>query len=144
MAGTLPPLFTITPDDHAGYIAVSLYTFVVLMVCLVVTRVFTRWYVVRYIKMDDILLSLAAVRATPLPTSSLCMLTQISITVYGHHPECPCADGPQTWLGSSGTTRLCQRLRFIPEGRSPDPIFILASPDLPSTNMPRKYSSLLL
>jgi hypothetical protein len=72
MAGTLPPLFTITSDDHAGYIAVSLYTFMVLMVCLVVTRVFTRWYVVRYIKLDDALLSLAAVRSTPLRTSSLC------------------------------------------------------------------------
>lgn len=65
MAGTLPPLFIITPDDHAGYVAVASYTFLVLMVFLVVTRVFTRWYVVRQIKTDDGILSVAAVRTYP-------------------------------------------------------------------------------
>jgi hypothetical protein len=61
MAGTLPPLFAITEDDHAGYVAVASYTFLVLMGCLVATRVFTRWYVVRYIKFDDAVLTVAAV-----------------------------------------------------------------------------------
>jgi hypothetical protein len=61
MAGTLPPLFNITPDDHAGYVAVASYTFLVLMVCLVLTRLFTRWYVVRYVKFDDGVLTVAAV-----------------------------------------------------------------------------------
>jgi hypothetical protein len=61
MAGTLPPLFTITPDDHAGYVAVASYTFLVLMVCLVATRIFTRWWVVRYVKFDDGVLTAAAV-----------------------------------------------------------------------------------
>lgn len=60
-AGVLPPFFIITPDDHAGYIAVASYTFLVLMLCLVTTRVFTRWYIVRYLKVDDAILSIAAV-----------------------------------------------------------------------------------
>lgn len=63
MAGTLPPLFAITEDDHAGYVAVASYTFLVLMCCLVATRVFTRWYIVRYIKFDDAVLIVAAVRS---------------------------------------------------------------------------------
>jgi hypothetical protein len=61
MSGQLPPLFAITPDDHAGYVAVANYTFLVLMLCLVATRVFTRWYVVRFIKFDDAVLTGAAV-----------------------------------------------------------------------------------
>jgi hypothetical protein len=61
MAGTVPPLFAITDDDHAGYVAVADYTFLLLMVFLVATRIFTRWYIVRYIKADDALLFLAAV-----------------------------------------------------------------------------------
>jgi hypothetical protein len=62
MSGTLPPLFTISDNDHAGYVAVTLYTLLVLMVLLVTTRVFTRWYVVKSIKLDDVFLILAAVR----------------------------------------------------------------------------------
>jgi hypothetical protein len=62
MAGTLPPLFTISDDDHGGYVAVAAYTLLVLMVVLVATRVFTRWYVVKFIKADDVLLTFAAVR----------------------------------------------------------------------------------
>ncbi|KAE9381148.1 hypothetical protein N431DRAFT_424762 [Stipitochalara longipes BDJ] len=61
MSGTLPPLFIITDVDHGGYIAVTLYTLLVLMVLLVTTRVFTRWYVVSSIKLDDVFLMLAAV-----------------------------------------------------------------------------------
>ena len=62
MAGALPPLFTITDDDHGGYVAVTLYTLLVLTVLLVATRVFTRWYVGKTIKIDDILLMVATVR----------------------------------------------------------------------------------
>jgi hypothetical protein len=62
MSGTLPPLFTISNNDHSGYVAVTLYTLLVLMVLLVATRVFTRWYVVKSIKLDDVFLILAAVR----------------------------------------------------------------------------------
>lgn len=62
MAGTLPPLFTITSDDHGGYVAVAAYILVVMMLLLVATRVFTRWYVVQYIKADDVLLIISAVR----------------------------------------------------------------------------------
>jgi hypothetical protein len=62
MSGTLPPLFTITDHDHGGYVAVTLYTLLVLMVLLVSTRVFTRWYVVKSIKLDDVFLILATVR----------------------------------------------------------------------------------
>ncbi|PMD40203.1 hypothetical protein L207DRAFT_511746 [Hyaloscypha variabilis F] len=61
MSGTLPPLFIITDNDHGGYVAVTLYTLLVLMVLLVTTRVFTRWYVVKTIKLDDVFLMLAAV-----------------------------------------------------------------------------------
>lgn len=61
MAGTLPPLFAITDDDHGGYAAVVAYTLLVLMLGVTGTRVFTRWYVVRSIKFDDYLLLAAAV-----------------------------------------------------------------------------------
>jgi len=64
MAGTLPPLFAITEDDHGGYVCVANYTLLILMVLLVVTRVFTRWYVVKFIKSDDVLLMVAAFLAT--------------------------------------------------------------------------------
>jgi hypothetical protein len=70
MSGTLPPLFIITDDDHGGYVAVTLYTLLVLMVLLVATRVFSRWYVVKSIKFDDILLMGAAVRTLLFLTST--------------------------------------------------------------------------
>ena len=54
-------MFVISDNDHGGYVAVASYTFVVLMVLLVLTRVFTRWYVVKVVKADDILLIIAAV-----------------------------------------------------------------------------------
>lgn len=60
-AGTLPPLFAITNDDHGGYVCVAAYTLLILMILLVTTRVFTRWYVVKFVKADDILLMVAAV-----------------------------------------------------------------------------------
>ena len=60
-AGALPPLFQITEDDHGGYIAVSVYTLLILMILLVTARVFTRWYIVKFIKADDVLLMVAAV-----------------------------------------------------------------------------------
>ena len=61
MAGTLPPLFDITDEDHGGYVAVSVYTLLVLMLFVVVTRLFTRWYIGRVIHFDDILLGVSAV-----------------------------------------------------------------------------------
>ena len=67
MAGTLPPLFAISNDDHSGYVAVTLYTLVALMVLLVATRVFTRWYIVRSVKLEDLLLIVAAVRHQSYP-----------------------------------------------------------------------------
>jgi hypothetical protein len=77
MSGTLPPLFIITDDDHGGYVAVTLYTLLVLMVLLVTTRVFTRWYVVKTIKLDDVFLMLAAVRnQSPFPRSANCSGTK--------------------------------------------------------------------
>ena len=75
MSGQLPPLFAITPDDHAGYVAVASYTFLVLMICLVATRVFTRWYVVRFIKFDDAVLTGAAVSLNFLVPASVRMLS---------------------------------------------------------------------
>lgn len=63
MSGTLPPLFVITDEDHGGYVCVVLYTFLILTVLLVIIRVFTRWYVVKVIKPDDVLISAAAVCA---------------------------------------------------------------------------------
>jgi hypothetical protein len=72
MSGTLPPLFTVSDNDHGGYVAVTLYTLLILMVLLVTTRVFTRWYVVKSIKLDDVFLILAAVRNQSL--YSLCKL----------------------------------------------------------------------
>ena len=67
MSGVYEPFFVITDEDHAGYIAVASYIFLVLMLFLVATRVCTRWYVVRYIKFDDVILVGAAVRVPPTP-----------------------------------------------------------------------------
>ena len=61
----LPPLFEITDEDHGGYVCVALYTLLILMVVTVVARIFTRWYIVRFVKTDDVLLVLAMVRFPP-------------------------------------------------------------------------------
>lgn len=63
-AGALPPLFQITDNDHSGYVCVAVYTLLTLMILLVATRVFTRWYVLKFIKSDDFSLMIAAVRTT--------------------------------------------------------------------------------
>ncbi|KAJ5281290.1 hypothetical protein N7478_006662 [Penicillium angulare] len=60
MAGTLPPLFEISDEDHGGYVAVAVYTLLVLSIFIVVTRLFTRWYIGRVIHSDDILLGASA------------------------------------------------------------------------------------
>ncbi|KAJ6153696.1 hypothetical protein N7470_006655 [Penicillium chermesinum] len=59
MAGTLPPLFEITEDDHAGYAAVTAYTLLALTIVVVVTRLAARWFIGRIIYSDDILLGMA-------------------------------------------------------------------------------------
>ncbi|GFF45087.1 hypothetical protein IFM46972_07709 [Aspergillus udagawae] len=57
MAGTLPPLFPISDDDHSGYVAVTVYTLLSLTVATVFVRLFTRWYIARAVYSDDILLA---------------------------------------------------------------------------------------
>jgi hypothetical protein len=61
MAGTQPPFFTINDNDHGGYVAVAVYTFLSLMVVTVAARLVSRWYIARVIQVDDILLGIAAV-----------------------------------------------------------------------------------
>jgi hypothetical protein len=67
MAGTQPPFFPISEDDHGGYVAVAVYTFLTLMVVTVAARLTSRWYIGRVIQIDDILLAIAAVGRTYLP-----------------------------------------------------------------------------
>jgi hypothetical protein len=95
MSGTLPPLFTITSDDHSGYVAVTLYTLLVLMVLLVTTRAFTRWYVIKSIKLDDVFLILAAVRnQSPYTRSANCSKTKtLAFAGSGGSAECFCSAG---------------------------------------------------
>ena len=88
MSGTLPPLFTITDDDHGGYVAVTLYTLLVLMVLLVTTRVFTRWYVVKTIKLDDVFLMLATVRQSSHPFGNAQGLRHLPGAGPGDSAEC--------------------------------------------------------
>ncbi|RHZ70311.1 hypothetical protein CDV55_106498 [Aspergillus turcosus] len=57
MAGTLPPLFPISDEDHSGYVAVTVYTLLSLTVATVLVRLFTRWYIARVVYTDDILLA---------------------------------------------------------------------------------------
>ncbi|PKX91159.1 uncharacterized protein P174DRAFT_463296 [Aspergillus novofumigatus IBT 16806] len=57
MAGTLPPLFPISDEDHSGYVAVTVYTLLSLTVTTVFVRLFTRWYIARAVYSDDILLA---------------------------------------------------------------------------------------
>ncbi|KAF4160434.1 hypothetical protein CNMCM6069_008784 [Aspergillus lentulus] len=57
MAGTLPPLFPISDEDHGGYVAVTVYTLLSLTVATVFVRLFTRWYIARAVYSDDILLA---------------------------------------------------------------------------------------
>lgn len=61
-AGTLPPLFVITDTDHGGYVCVVLYSILILMLLLVATRIYTRYYVLKLFRIDDYFLILAAVR----------------------------------------------------------------------------------
>lgn len=61
MAGTQPPLFTISDNDHGGYVAVAVYTFLSLMLVTVAARLVSRWYIARVTQVDDILLGTAAV-----------------------------------------------------------------------------------
>ena len=61
MAGTLPPLFPISAEDHSGYVAVTVYTLLSLTVATVLVRLFTRWYIARVVYTDDILLAGATV-----------------------------------------------------------------------------------
>jgi hypothetical protein len=64
-AGSLPPLFAITDSDHGGYVLVVVYTMLILMLLVVATRIYTRWYVVKFFRADDVLLAAAAVRPSP-------------------------------------------------------------------------------
>ncbi|KAJ5939531.1 hypothetical protein N7466_002665 [Penicillium verhagenii] len=59
MAGTLPPFFEISDEDHGGYVAVTVYTLLSLTICVVLTRLFSRWYIGRVLHADDILLAAA-------------------------------------------------------------------------------------
>ncbi|KAJ5660053.1 hypothetical protein N7507_006504 [Penicillium longicatenatum] len=59
MAGTLPPLFEISDEDHGGYAAVTVYTLLALTIVVVLTRLFSRWYIGRVIHSDDVLLAAA-------------------------------------------------------------------------------------
>lgn len=61
MAGTLPPLFEITADDHGGYGAVAVYTLLALTIVIVSTRLSTRWFIGRVVHPDDILLGISLV-----------------------------------------------------------------------------------
>lgn len=61
MAGTLPPLFEITADDHGGYSAVAVYTLLALTIVIVSTRLSTRWFIGRVVHPDDILLGISLV-----------------------------------------------------------------------------------
>ncbi|KAJ5802476.1 uncharacterized protein N7503_004926 [Penicillium pulvis] len=64
MAGTLPPLFEISDEDHGGYAAVTVYTLLALTIVVVLTRLFSRWYIGRVIHSDDILLAAATLSGT--------------------------------------------------------------------------------
>jgi hypothetical protein len=55
-AGTLPPIFPITDEDHGGYTAVSLYTLLALSVFVVATRLSARYYIGKVVQIDDYLL----------------------------------------------------------------------------------------
>ncbi|KAJ5637627.1 hypothetical protein N7490_007506 [Penicillium lividum] len=72
MAGTLPPLFEISDDDHGGYAAVTVYTLLALTIVVVLTRLFSRWYIGRVIHLDDILLAAATVSLLYLMEYSSC------------------------------------------------------------------------
>lgn len=63
-AGTLPPIFPITDDDHGGYAAVSLYTLLALSVFVVATRLSARYYIGKVVQIDDYLLGFGTVSGT--------------------------------------------------------------------------------
>ena len=121
MSGALPPLFIITDVDHAGYVAVTLYTLLVLMVLLVTTRIFIRWYVVTSFRLDDIFLMLGAVsHQFPLIlTTNSWELILLAIVGSGGSGERFGAIRDRSWAwqneGNCGRQRLC----IVREGRSP-------------------------
>jgi len=57
MAGTLPPIFIISDDQHGGYAAVALYTLLILTVVTVAARLSARYYIGKIIQTDDYLLT---------------------------------------------------------------------------------------
>jgi hypothetical protein len=63
-AGTLPPIFPITDEDHGGYAAVSLYTLLALSVFVVATRLSARYYIGKVVQVDDYLLGVGTVSDT--------------------------------------------------------------------------------
>lgn len=77
MAGTLPPLFEITQEDHGGYAAVASYTLLALTLVIVTVRLFTRWFLSRVLHVDDYLLGIATVCE-----QSMDMMFP---NVFGHH-----------------------------------------------------------
>ncbi|KAH8700111.1 hypothetical protein BGW36DRAFT_424948 [Talaromyces proteolyticus] len=60
-AGALPPIFSISDDDHGGYAAVAVYTLLLLTVVVVATRLSARYYIGRIIQVDDFLLGGATI-----------------------------------------------------------------------------------
>ena len=102
-AGTLPPLFVITDDDHGGYVCVAVYTLLILMVATVGARLFTRWHIVRFIKSDDILLILAMVRianAINYPKRKLNIADLRNRTEYMYASSC------ESWSGKEAGYRV--------------------------------------
>jgi hypothetical protein len=111
-AGALPPLFVITSSDHGGYVCVALYTLLILMVVTVVARLFTRWYIIRLINADDILLALAMVRTFKLnylPTLNL----KLRIAGIGNTTKRIRTISSQSWPGKKGSYCIGQRFRFV-------------------------------
>lgn len=92
MSGTRPPHGVITERDHGPYVALTVYILLVTMLLTLFTRMIMRFQVIRTLKSDDYLLTLATVRQSIFSTLSCASCASCELTVYllgsGDSTEC--------------------------------------------------------
>lgn len=151
MAGTVPPIFPITDDDHGGYVCVVSYTLVALTVVTVVARLSTRWYIGRLVMPDDILLAVATVCKYQVQLPNFNQLIKRLWQGPGNLTECDRTIGSRSRSREEDTPDFVPRLYYIPKGSfllvshpilPPGDKGFNSSPPVPSsTNTSRKSSS---
>jgi hypothetical protein len=124
MAGTLPPIFVISDDEHGGYAAVALYTLLTLTVIIVATRLSARYYIGKIIQTDDYLITSATVRIKIYPSKKKYRkvprknrLILVSPSGSSHNTKCVCAISHQSWPRKEAGHSSNARFRSLRKGQ---------------------------